>query len=29
MDTVIVNGAVTLHGGKLTGVRNGEVLRRR
>jgi N-acyl-D-amino-acid deacylase len=29
MDTVIVNGAVTLSAGKLTGARNGEVLRRR
>jgi N-acyl-D-aspartate/D-glutamate deacylase len=28
MDTVIVNGAVTLSGGAPTGVRNGEVLRR-
>jgi N-acyl-D-aspartate/D-glutamate deacylase len=28
MDTVIVNGAVTLSGGELTGARNGEVLRR-
>lgn len=28
MDTVIVNGAVTLSGGKLTGVRSGQVLRR-
>ena len=28
MDTVIVNGTVTLSGGELTGVRNGEVLRR-
>ena len=28
MDTVIVNGAVTLSGGELTGARNGQVLRR-
>ena len=28
MDTVIVNGAVTLSAGKLTGIRNGQVLRR-
>ena len=28
MDTVIVNGAVTLSGGALTGVRQGQVLRR-
>jgi N-acyl-D-amino-acid deacylase len=28
MDTVIVNGAVTLFGGELTGARNGQVLRR-
>ena len=28
MDTVIVNGAVTLRGGELTGARNGQVLRR-
>jgi N-acyl-D-aspartate/D-glutamate deacylase len=28
MDTVIVNGAVTLAGGALTGVRKGQVLRR-
>jgi N-acyl-D-amino-acid deacylase len=28
MDTVIVNGAVTLSGGRPTGVRNGQVLRR-
>ena len=28
MDTVIVNGAVTLSGGELTGARNGHVLRR-
>jgi N-acyl-D-aspartate/D-glutamate deacylase len=28
MDTVIVNGAVALDGGKLTGARNGQVLRR-
>ena len=28
MDTVIVNGAVTLSGGELTGTRNGQVLRR-
>ena len=28
MDTVIVNGAVTLSGGTLTGVRRGQVLRR-
>jgi N-acyl-D-amino-acid deacylase len=28
MDTVIVNGAVTLSRGELTGARNGEVLRR-
>ncbi len=28
MDTVIVNGGVTLSGGELTGVRNGHVLRR-
>jgi N-acyl-D-amino-acid deacylase len=29
MDTVIVNGVVTLRGGTLTGARNGTVLRRR
>jgi N-acyl-D-amino-acid deacylase len=28
MDTVVVNGAVTLSGGRLTGARAGEVLRR-
>ena len=28
MDTVVVNGAVTLSGGVLTGARNGSVLRR-
>lgn len=28
METVIVNGAVTLSGGELTGARNGKVLRR-
>ena len=28
MDTVIVNGVVTLSGGELTGARNGHVLRR-
>ena len=28
MDTVIVNGAVTLAGGRLTGTRSGQVLRR-
>ena len=28
MDTVIVNGVVTLSGGELTGARNGAVLRR-
>ena len=28
MDTVIVNGALTLSGGELTGVRQGQVLRR-
>ena len=28
MDTVVVNGAVTLSGGRLTGARSGEVLRR-
>jgi hypothetical protein len=28
MDTVIVNGAVTLSGGALTGSRSGAVLRR-
>ena len=28
MDTVIVNGVVTLSGGMLTGSRNGAVLRR-
>jgi hypothetical protein len=28
MDTVVVNGTVTLSGGVLTGARNGSVLRR-
>jgi len=28
MDTVIVNGTVTLSAGELTGTRNGKVLRR-
>jgi N-acyl-D-aspartate/D-glutamate deacylase len=28
MDTVVVNGAVTLRDGQLTGIRSGRVLRR-
>ena len=28
MDTVVVNGVVTLSGGELTGARAGQVLRR-